>query len=293
MHHVVTLIAAPGTLLSLEPVVTALGEPERLDWLEPDRAADLHYPAATEEMLQPMLQQVCSNLHLDYIVQPNENRRKNLLIADMDSTMIAQECIDELADCVGLKPHVAAITERAMRGELDFAAALRERVALLKGLPESELQRVFDQRIRFTPGAQTLIATMRAQGAYCALVSGGFTFFTERVARALGFDHHEANLLEIAGGTLAGTVREPILDKESKRAALHRLAGDRNLAVAQTLALGDGANDIPMLRDAGLGIAYHAKPLVVEMAPAALHFNDLGAVLFAQGIPRSEWVEIG
>lgn len=291
MHTVITLISTPGTLLELAPFVTALGAPERTDWLEEGRAADLYYPQAPNPMLHTMLQQTCSNARVDGIIQPSENREKKILISDMDSTMIEQECIDELADCMGLKAHVSAITERAMRGELDFKTALRERVALLKGLDENELTRVFATRITLMPGAKPLLATMKARGAYCVLVSGGFTFFTSRVAQALGFDADEANMLEVAHGKLTGTVREPILDKHSKLAALQRIAHEHGVSPGAVLALGDGANDLPMLQAAGLGIAFHAKPLVVEQASAAIHHNDLTAALFAQGIRKSEWVE--
>ena len=290
MHTVVTLISPPGTLLELPPFVTVLGEHERADWLEEGRAVDLYYTRPPSDLLRSTLQQLCSNLRVDHIIQPADGREKKLLISDMDSTMIEQECIDELADRVGLKAHVSAITERAMRGELDFPAALRERVGLLKGLPEHELETVFEERITLMPGARTLLATMTARGAHCVLVSGGFTFFTSRVARALGFHADEANILEIEAGALSGTVREPILDKDSKRASLHRLAQEKQLPLTATLALGDGANDLPMLKDAGLGIAFHAKPMVVEQANAAVHYNDLTAALFAQGIRRSEWV---
>lgn len=289
MRHVITLVAPSGSVLDLAPFVTAIGQHDRIDWLEPSRACDLSLTRAPDAMLRRMLQQTCSKFHVDHVVQPAAGREKKLLISDMDSTMIEQECIDELADCVGLKDHVSAITERAMRGELDFAAALRERVALLKGLAASELQRVYDTRIALMPGARTLLATMKARGAYTVLVSGGFTFFTTRVAAALGFDAQEANTLLLADHRLTGTVAEPILDKHSKRDALHRIAAARGLPLSATLAVGDGANDLPMLRDAGLGVAYHAKPIVVAQARAAVHYNDLTALLFAQGIPRSEW----
>lgn len=275
--------------MDLPPFVTVLGEHERADWLEEGRAVDLYYAFPIDAMLRAVLQQLCSNLRTDFFVQPSANREKKLLISDMDSTMIEQECIDELADCVGLKAHVSAITERAMRGELDFASALRERVGLLKGLDEAALERTFEERITLMPGAKELVLTMTARGAHCVLVSGGFTFFTNRVARALGFHADEANILEIEAGKLSGIVREPILDKDSKRAALHRIAQEKNIPLAATLAIGDGANDLPMIKDAGLGIAYHAKPVVVEQAAAAIHFNDLTAVLFAQGIRRSDW----
>lgn len=291
MRHVITFIAKPDHLLPLEAIVTVLGNNAAPQWLEEGRACDFFFDSAPSEMLRSMLQQFCSKYALDHIIQPAQNREKKLLISDMDSTMIDQECIDELAECVGLREHVSNITERAMRGELDFAAALRERVALLKDLPESALQEVFDTRIALMSGARTLVQTMKTRGAYCLLVSGGFTFFTRRVATALGFDADEANVLKIADGKLTGTVAEPILDKESKRAALHRIATARGIALGDTLAVGDGANDLPMLLDAGLGVAYHAKPLVVEAARAAIHYNDLTALLFAQGIPPEQWVD--
>lgn len=290
MHHVVTLIASAGNLLELPPFVTILGEPARTDWLEDGRAVDLYYPHPIDNMLRSMLQQHCSNVRVDFFIQPTDGRERKILISDMDSTMIAQECIDELADCVGLKAHVAAITERAMRGELDFPTALRERVGLLTGLAEEALEKTFRERITLMPGAKTLVQTMRARGAYCVLVSGGFTFFTSRVASALGFHADEANILEIDAGKLTGTVRAPILDKDSKREALHRIAQQQGVPLTETLAIGDGANDLPMIKDAGLGIAYHAKPIVVEQAGAAIHFNDLTAALFAQGIPKKEWL---
>ncbi len=290
MHTVITLISSPGTLLELPPFVTVLGEHERAQWLEDGRAVDLYYPHPPSDLLRSTLQQLCSNLRVDHIIQPSEGREKKLLISDMDSTMIEQECIDELADRVGLKAHVSAITERAMRGELDFPAALRERVGLLKGLDEKELEHVFAHNITLMPGAKELVRTMTARGAHCVLVSGGFTFFTSRVARALGFHADEANILELEAGKLTGTVREPILDKDSKREALHRIAQQKNLPLSATLAIGDGANDLPMIKDAGLGIAYHAKPVVVQQAAAAIHYNDLTAALFAQGIARKDWM---
>ena len=184
---------------------------------------------------------------------------------------------------------MSAITERAMNGELDFKAALRERVALLKDLPESTLQEVFDHHITLMQGAKTLVATMKVRGASAHLVSGGFTFFTERVAKALGFDTHDANILDIAGGKLTGTVREPILDKDSKLASLQHYAAQYKLPLTATLAVGDGANDLPMLLASGLGVAYRAKPVVAREAAASIRFNDLGALLFVQGIAKKDW----
>ena len=226
----------------------------------------------------------------DYVLQPLAAREKKLLISDMDSTMIAQECIDELADLVGKKSEVAAITARAMNGELDFAEALRARVALLKGMTQTQLTDVFQQRITLMPGAKMLVQTMKKRGAYTVLVSGGFKFFTNRVGAAIGFDANEANKLDAVGGVLTGKVIEPILDKNSKREALLRIAAERNIPLPATLAIGDGANDVPMLKAAGLGVAYHAKPIVRAETRAHITFNDLSALLYVQGIPPAEWV---
>ena len=218
-------------------------------------------------------------------------RRKRLLIADMDSTIIGQECIDEMGDMLGIKARIAAITERAMRGELDFEGALRERMALLAGLSEDDLQRVFDERITLTPGARTVVQTMRANGAFTALVSGGFTFFTSRVAAAVGFDFNRANILEIAEGRLTGRVAEPILGREAKLAALRELAAERDIDIALTLAVGDGANDLAMIGAAGLGVAFRAKPVVAAEADAGVTHSDLTALLYLQGYRRHEFVE--
>jgi phosphoserine phosphatase len=290
MRHVVTLLAPPTNLTGIRTVVTMLGLEPR--WLDENRAADLFFDRAPVTTWLDTLRLTCDAAEIDFIAQPVEGREKKLLISDMDSTMINQECIDELADCVGLKAHVAAITERAMNGELDFKEALRERVALLKDLAESELIRVYEQRITFMSGARTLVQTMKTRGAYCLLVSGGFQFFTSRVAQTLGFDAEEANRLEIMGGKLTGRVIEPILDKASKRQALHRICAERHILLAATLAIGDGANDLPMLKDAGLGVAYRAKPVVQAEAKAAITHNDLTALLYAQGIPRKDWVTL-
>ncbi|MEL6374871.1 MAG: phosphoserine phosphatase SerB [Pseudomonadota bacterium] len=210
-------------------------------------------------------------------------RRKRLLVADMDSTIINQECIDEIAVVAGVGARVAAITERAMRGELDFEAALNERVALLTGLPVSTLHDVFDNRITLMAGATTLIATMKAHGALCALVSGGFTFFTSRIAAKVGFDTNRANTLEIVDGALTGQVTPPILGRAAKLEALQALSDAQGLTRDQTLAVGDGANDLAMIEAAGLGIAYRAKPIVAAKADAAINHGDLTALLYLQG----------
>ena len=290
MHYVITLVAHAPNLIKPEVFVTQLDGATGWQWLDAPIACDVFFDRAPSDTELNMMQFACATARIDMIAQPLKYRQKQLLISDMDSTMIEQECIDELADKVGLKAHVAAITERAMNGELDFAAALRERVMLLKGLPEAALQDVFDQHITFMQGAKTLVQTMRARGAYCVLVSGGFQFFTQRVAAELGFHHQEANQLEVADGLLTGHVIEPILDKQSKLAALIRIAQQQQLSLSETIAVGDGANDLPMLQAAGLGVAYHAKPTVQKQAAARINFTDLSTLLYAQGIPKSEWV---
>ena len=210
-------------------------------------------------------------------------RRKALLVADMESTIIVQECLDELAEYAGVRPRIAEITERAMRGELDFEAALKERVGLLKGLDARILQEIYDRRVTLMPGAQTLIATLKKHGATCALVSGGFTFYTEKIAARLGFDVQQANRLDIADGRIAGTVAQPILGREAKLEALQRLARERGLTDDDCIATGDGANDLAMIKAAGLGVAFRAKPLVAAEAAASVRHGDLTALLYLQG----------
>ncbi|HET6522040.1 MAG TPA: phosphoserine phosphatase SerB, partial [Geminicoccaceae bacterium] len=218
------------------------------------------------------------------------DRRKRLLVCDMDSTVITVECIDELADYVGLKAEVAAITRRAMNGEIDFAPALRERVALLAGLPAATLEEVYRERVRPMPGALTCVRTMRRMGARTALVSGGFGFFTRRVARDVGFDVEEANELEVRDGRLTGRVLEPVRGREAKLAALRRFAAEDGLTPRDALAAGDGANDLPMLRAAGLGVAFRAHPRVAARAAVSIAHGDLTALLYLQGIPEAEFV---
>jgi phosphoserine phosphatase len=226
---------------------------------------------------------------IDANVVPASGRRKRLLIADMDSTIIDVECIDELADFAGVKPQVAAITEAAMRGDLDFEGALEARVALLEGLPETTLQRCYDERVRLNPGARIMVRTMAALGADTRLVSGGFTFFSERVAAAAGFAHHQANRLLADAGRLTGRVASPILGREAKRAALEGAVAGLGVGPHDALAIGDGANDLAMIGLAGLGIAWRAKPAVAAAADARLDHSDLTAVLALQGIPEREW----
>jgi phosphoserine phosphatase len=261
--------------------------------LEPHVAADLYFEAESDAEADSFHAAILSALKgspIDIIVQRVDRRQKRLLIADMDSTMIAQECIDELADFVGLKEQVAIITERAMRGELPFEPALRERVALLKGLDVGVIDTIIAEHITFTPGAQTLVQTMRAKGAYTALVSGGFTLFTGPIASKIGFHENRANRLVIDDNKLTGDVVEPILGKQAKRDALIDLRDTFSLTHADTLAIGDGANDLDMIKEAGLGVAFHAKPAVSAAASAWLDHSDLTALLYAQGYPMDSWV---
>ena len=256
-------------------------------WLDEGDAADIFFErdpnAARDAVGLPS--------GIDVVVQPVAHREKRLLVADMDSTMITVECIDELADYAGLKPEIAAITEAAMRGELDFEAALDARVALLKGLDAGAIDRCREERVRLMPGARTLVRTMKARGATCILVSGGFTRFAEPVAEAIGFDRAIANVLEIDGDKLAGTARKPIVGAQTKLETLRAVAADLGLSPEMTLAVGDGANDLPMIEAAGLGVAYHAKPIVAAAAGARIDHGDLTALLWAQGIARADWVE--
>ena len=225
----------------------------------------------------------------DAAILPSQNRRKTLLVADMESTIIEQEMLDELADVINARQHISEITARAMRGELDFEAALNERVALFKGLPRATLAE-FAGRMTLMPGAATLLATMRANGAYCALVSGGFTIFTEIIKDLICFDEHQANILEFEDDRLTGTVLKPILGRAAKRAALERLARQRDIPLRQSIAVGDGANDLDMLQTAGLGVAYRAKPIVAEAAHSAIRFGDLSALLYLQGYTQDQFV---
>ena len=257
-------------------------------WIEDDKACDLLFGLAPERARAALEGAVPG---VDVVVQGEAGRRKKLLIADMDSTMITVECIDELADYAGLKAEVAEITERAMRGELEFEAALRARVGLLKDLEESVIDRCREERVRLTPGAQALVRTMRREGALTILVSGGFTAFAEPVGREIGFERVIANRLLGESGRLSGTVAEPIVGAEAKRLALLDGLAERGLGPETALAVGDGANDIPMLREAGLGVAYRAKPAAAEAADARVDQGDLTALLFAQGYARSEWAE--
>ncbi|MBC7156125.1 MAG: phosphoserine phosphatase SerB [Rhodobacteraceae bacterium] len=256
-------------------------------WLAPGEAAEFPLPAVPGN-LWPVWDEM-QRLGIDLAVQPAEGRRKRLLLADMDSTMIAQECIDELAAEAGVGPRVAAITARAMNGELDFEGALRERVGLLAGLPEAVIARVLETRITPAPGGAVLVATMRAHGAHTALVSGGFTAFTGPVAARLGFDEHRANNLEVADGRLTGRVAEPILGRAAKVAALEDLCTRLGISPEAALAVGDGANDLGMLALAGAGVALHARPAVAAQCDLRINHGDLTALLYLQGYTRAEF----
>ena len=259
-------------------------------WVEEGKAADLEF-ALHPDSARGALEGAFAAT--DVVVQPAEGRERKLLVADMDSTMITVECIDELADYAGIKSRIAEVTERAMRGELDFAAALDARVALLRGLEESAIDRCLAERVRLSPGAETLIRTMGARGALTILVSGGFTRFAGPVGAMLGFQRVIANVLEIADGKLTGTVTKPIVDSNTKEATLLGAVAELGITPEQAIAIGDGANDLAMIRKAGLGVAYRAKPIVAAAAGARLDHADLTAVLYAQGIARSEWVTPG
>jgi phosphoserine phosphatase len=292
--HVATLIADPArrsiTAEALGQAKAALGGEVRVHPLRDGVASDLLFGGSNAAGAEAALRQALSGQPIDIVVQASRHRRKRLFLADMDSTMIGQECIDELADFVGLKREVSEITERAMRGEIAFEPALRERVALLKGLPLEVVDRIMAERITATPGARTLVQTMRAHGAYTCLVSGGFTLFTGRVGAMLGFNENRANRLVLEGETLAGQVEEPILGREAKLATLRELRDRLGLAAADVLAVGDGANDLGMLGEAGLGVAYHAKPAVAAAAHARIDHGDLTALLYIQGFSAAEFV---
>lgn len=292
---VITLVARPADAATLAATVERVAREinGRADWLSPHEACDIAAEGDVGE-LRRRLADLTRGLPLDHVVQPARRRRKRLLVADMDSTMIGQECIDELADYAGKRREIAALTERAMQGDLPFEPALRERVRLLAGLPHSVIGEILAARIRPTPGAAILVATMRRHGAHAALVSGGFSAFTVAVAAMLGFDSQHANVLVVGDdGRLTGAIAEPVLGKEAKLATLVSLRRQLGLDAADTLAIGDGANDLAMVEAAGLGIAYRAKPALAAAADACIDHADLTAVLFAQGYRRSEFASPG
>ena len=286
--QIATLIARKGALDPALPEAlrNALGGGD-VTWLSPDTAAE--FPLGARPDHDAELQVNCQAQGVDLVFQPAENRRKRLLIADMDSTMIQQECIDELAAEAGIGAGVAEITARAMNGELDFEAALTERVGLLAGQPESLIDRVVETRITYTPGGAALLATMKAHGAHAALVSGGFTAFTAAVSAHLGFDEHRANTLLAEGGALTGDVARPILGRDAKVTALNEITARLGITPADAIAVGDGANDLGMLGVAGMGVALHAKPAVQAQADVVINHGDLTALLYLQGYSDADF----
>lgn len=295
MTYVVTLITDPASPVIDHEILTTVsgilpGMPKTV-WLDEGIAVDIFFEAAATPRIADQIRDVLAGAPIDFILQRTAWRRKKLLVADMDSTIIDQECLDELADFAGIKAHVAAITARAMRGEIAFEPALRERVALLKGLDAGVIDEIIADRITLTPGAITLVRTMRAHGGATVLVSGGFTAFTCRIAVSAGFESDAANVLGIADGKLTGLVEEPILGRAGKRHVLENFCTRLSIPRETTLAVGDGANDLDMLTTAGLGVAFRAKPAVAAAARARIDHADLTALLYAQGYRRTDFSE--
>ena len=289
--YTVVLLSSPSAA-NLDPALVeslrnAWGGGDAI-WLSPDEAAEFGVAQMPDNLWD--VWESCQAMAVDLVVVPTKGRRKKMLLADMDSTMIQQECIDELADEAGVGARVKDITARAMNGELDFDGALRERVGLLKGLPETVIDKVLAERITLMPGGKALLATMKANGAYAALVSGGFTAFTGQVADQLGFDENRANTLVVKDGTLSGEVGLPILGKQAKVDALEQITARLGLAEDEVMAVGDGANDLGMLTRAGLGVALHAKPSVAAQCNVRINFGDLTALLYVQGYARADFV---
>ncbi|MDI4233870.1 phosphoserine phosphatase SerB [Bradyrhizobium sp. 31Argb] len=296
MSLVATLICNPANpaldSTIVDGALAVLPSPGAAQWLFDEVAVDIPFDGSEDiKAIEARLQQARGDLPIDIVVQPRAFRRKKLFLADMDSTMIGQECVDELADFAGLKEHVSKITERAMRGEIAFEPALRERVALLKDLPVSVVDEVLEKRITPTPGGRELVMTMRANGAWTCLISGGFTLFTNAIAAKIGFQENRANELIARDGKLVGEVKEPIVGRATKLATLIELREAFDLDAIDTLVVGDGANDLGMIEAAGLGVAYHAKPAVAAAAAARIDHGDLTALLYAQGYRRDEFVE--
>ena len=288
--NIVSFIAPTNTILPQDFVqsLTMRWDTDPARWLKLGQVAEIKVSSPPKDF--NIVRQSAHELGIDLIMSPAQNRRKKLLLADMDSTIIGQECIDELAAEASLKDAVAAITERAMNGEVQFSDALKERVALLEGLKADIIEKVWQSRITLMPGAKELVATLKANGGRAILISGGFTAFTERVANAVGFDSHYANELFIANGHILGTVREPILGREAKRNIFHRLNKEYGLTPEEAISVGDGANDIDMLKMAGVGVAYRAKPIVNQHIPIQIRHADLTALLYLQGYQYSEFV---
>lgn len=292
--NILNVIVPDGSGVTIAPLVragvAAHGAADEIVWLSQGHAFDIAFlgePGAVKAAARVAAEGTACDIN----VLPAEGRRKKLLVADMDSTIISCECLDELADMAGIKPRIAAITERAMRGEIEFAPALRERVALLKGLAVGALERTYAERVRLNSGAKVLVATMKAHGARTMLVSGGFTYFTERVAAEAGFQDHQANVLLDDGEVLTGTVREPVLGRHAKLVALELETVRLGIEFADALCVGDGANDLDMIRRAGMGVAWHAKQVVADAAGARIDYGDLKALLYLQGYRDDEIVD--
>ncbi|MGE4279022.1 MAG: phosphoserine phosphatase SerB [Magnetospirillum sp.] len=295
MENVLTLIAATHDGLTDESVAAIRAKLKEIGahvaapkWLSAGKACDVNFGHLAPEQADAAARFVLGKAKVDVVAQGLENRRKMLLVADMDSTMVVGETLDELAEYAGIKDRIAAITARAMNGEIGFEAALRERIGLMAGLPESALAETWE-KTALMPGAQTLVRTMKANGAYCVLVSGGFTFFTTRVREACGFDIDLGNRFIFTDGKLAG-VEDPILGRETKLSTLIKTAGERQIPLALSAAVGDGANDLDMIKAAGLGVAYQAKPVVAAEARVRIDHADLTALLYAQGYSDAEFV---
>lgn len=294
MPHMLTLMAAPGALThehlrAVRAALSGLGaDLDAADWLAEGEAVDQPFTALAAEQAAAAARAALGQAPVDLTAQPVAGRRKKLLLADMDSTIVTSETLDEIAAFAGLKDQIAAITARSMNGELDFAQALTERVAMLRGLDDTALEATW-RATELTGGAAELVGTMRANGAHTALVSGGFTFFTSRVAERVGFHEHHANTLLLEGGKLTGAVAQPILDRDAKLATLKRLAASLGVPLAAAATIGDGANDLAMIQAAGLGVAFHAKPSVAAVAQHRLEHTDLRGLLFAQGYRAAEF----
>ncbi|MEJ2123937.1 MAG: phosphoserine phosphatase SerB [Alphaproteobacteria bacterium] len=295
MHHVITIVAAPEAVPALPDTArsfrSTIESVQPIEWLA-DHACDIFFEPKNQDTLKDIREAVHNTLAdvpADAFIQPVAKRRKRMLVADMDSTIIGQESLDEIADAVGIGPQITAITERAMRGEMDFETALKERIELLKGFPEAKLQSILDERITLNPGAETLLATMLKNNARAVLVSGGFTLFTQAIAERLGFDAHYGNRFIMEDGAITG-VAEPILGQDAKLATLRQEAADNGIDLTEVIAVGDGANDLSMLKAAGVGVAYHAKPIVACEAAARINHGDLTTLLYFQGYRQDEFV---
>jgi len=289
--YAVNVVSADADMLAgpIRAAVAGLGAADEIDWLARGRAFDIAFVGEPGHVCEAA-RAAAMGAAADVNVVAAQGRRKRLLVADMDSTIVACECLDELADMAGLKPKIAAITERAMRGEIAFEPALRARVAMLRGLRADALERTWRERVKLNPGAKALVGTMKAHGATTILVSGGFTYFTARVAMEAGFDAHHGNVLLEDGAVLSGKVAEPILGRDAKLRTLEGAVAELGIRFEDALALGDGANDLAMIARAGMGVAYRAKPVVAEAAGAGIAHSDLRAVLYLQGYRDKEIV---